>query len=267
MSLSTKIEGFQSLMQFDNKLQLILSRLLFRNNPLDVYCLRGKQILVDSSADDENGTRAVIISPMYKQFLPLMQLPERVNVLDFGANGGGFTVMLELNGIVIRKVACIEFNPNTYSRMRFNVERNVQGEFVGFNAAVCGQKQEFEITLGAGGTSDSIYEEREGPGTRRFKIQGLTFDDIYSAAFGEENVDICKLDVEAAEYEICATPSHQSLRKCSYLIIEIHPHPTKEKKFVLAELARFGFEELCRDDTETEQDVYLFKNTGLLSKA
>lgn len=264
MSLSTKIAGLQSLMQFDNKLQLILSLTLFRSNPLDVYCLRGKQILVDNSADDENGTRAAIISPMYKQFLPQMTLPDQVNVLDFGANGGGFTLMLELNGISIRKVACIEFNPNTYSRMRFNVERNIQGEFIGFNAAVCGQKQEFEMTLGAGGTSDNIYEQRTGQGTRRFKIQGLTFDDIFATAFGDERVDICKLDVEAAEYEICSTPFHQSLKKCSYLIIEIHPHPTKEKSFVLDELKSCGFEVICRDPA-TDQDIYLLKNTHLIT--
>ena len=261
MSLTTKIDGIKSLMLFDNKLQLLLDRTLFHSNPVVIYCLSGKQILVDHSADDENGTRAAITSPMYKQFLSQMKLPERINVLDMGANGGGFSLMLELNGKHIRKLACVEFNPNTYTRLRFNIERNIPAEFVGFNAAVCGGKQEFEVALGAGGTNDSLYGEQSGSDARRFKVQGLTFDDIYTSAFGDEQVDVCKIDVEKAEYEIFATPFHQCVRRCTYLIIEIHPHPTIEKKFVTDELARLGFEEVARD-AETDQDVYLFRNVN-----
>ena len=259
MSISSKIHGIRSLMQFDNKLQLLLSRTLFHSNPVVIYCLGGKQILIDHGADDENGTRAAITSPMYKQFLVRMKLPESINVFDLGANGGGFPLMLELNGIHVQKVACVEFNPNTYTRLRFNIERNSPAEFLGFNVAVCGEKQEIEVALGGGGTSDSLYSEQSDSGARRFKIQGQTFDDIYTAAFGDARVDICKIDVERAEYDIFATPSHQCLRRCSYLIMEIHPHPTLGKNLVIDELTRLGFEEVSRD-AETEQDVYLFHN-------
>ena len=256
-------------MQFDNKLQLVLGRTLFRSNSMDIYCLNGKQILIDSAAGDENGTRETITSSMYKQFLAKMTLPERVNVLDFGANGGGFPLLLELNGLLIRKLACVEFNPNTFSRMRFNIERNIPAEFVGFNAAVCGEKQEFDFILGSGGTSDSIYADQKGAG-RQFKIQGLTFDEIYTTAFGEERVDICKMDVEGAEYDICATGAHQFLRNCGYLIIEIHKHPGKEKTFVIEELTRLGFTEIAHDTemahgAEFHYDVFLFKNTGVVA--
>lgn len=267
MSLVTKIHGIKSLMQFDNKLQLLLARTLFQKNPVVIYCLRGKQILVDHSSGDENGTRDAITSPMYKQFLVKMKLLEQVNVLDFGANGGGFPLMLELNGVSIQKVACIEFNPNTYSRLRFNMERNVQAEFVGFNVAVCGEKQEFDVALGSGGTGDTLYqdnEEQNGREKRHFKIPGLTFDDIYAAAFGEERVDICKIDVEGAEYDIFATPSHECLRRCTYLIMEIHSHSTKEKGFVVDELTRLGFEEISRD-AAVHPDVYLFQNTDAVA--
>ncbi len=252
-------------MQFDNKLQLLLSRTLFQNNPVVIYCLNGKHILVDHSAGDENGTRAAITTPMYKQFLAQMKLPERVNVLDFGANGGGFPLMLELNGVHIKKVACVEFNPNTYSRMRFNIERNIQAEFVGFNVAVCGEKQEFDVALGSGGTNDSLYQdssEKNGRGLRHFKVQGLTFDDIYTTAFGDERVDLCKIDVEGAEYDIFATPFHHCLQRCTYLIMEIHPHSTKEMGFVVDQLKQIGFQELSRD-AETDLDVYLFRNTAV----
>lgn len=260
MPLASKINGIKSLMRFDNKLQLLLSRTLFQRNPVVIYCLNGKQILIDHSADDENGTRAVITSPMYKQFLVQMKLPERSNVLDLGANGGGFPLMLELNGVRVRKVACVEFNPNTYTRMHFNITRNIEGETLGFNVAVCGEKQEFDVALGTGGTADSLYIEQTDHDKRRFKIQGLTFDDIYTTAFGDERVDICKMDVERAEYDILAMPSHQCLKRCAYLIIEIHPHPTVEKKVVIDGLTRLGFEEVARD-AETDQDVYFFRNT------
>jgi len=148
-----------------------LSRTLFQNNPVLIHCLKGAQILIDHGAGDENGTRAAITSPMYKQFLVQMDLPERVNVLDFGANARlrrkrwGLPAYARVerhshpeSRVRLQKVACVEFNPSTYSRLCFNVERNIPAEFVGFNVAVCAEKKEFELALGSGGTSDSLYK-------------------------------------------------------------------------------------------------------------
>ena len=39
MSLATKVHGLKSLMQFDNKWQLVLARTLLQNSPVVIYYL------------------------------------------------------------------------------------------------------------------------------------------------------------------------------------------------------------------------------------
>lgn len=56
MSISNKLHGLKSLWKFDNRYQLLISRLLFRSNSLNIYRLDGMEILVDHATGDESGT-------------------------------------------------------------------------------------------------------------------------------------------------------------------------------------------------------------------
>lgn len=105
MSIRNKLHGLKSLWNFDNRYQLLLSRLLFRSNPLNIYRLDGMEILVDHSAGDESGTRLLLTSPMYQQFLPQLNFTKPINVLDLGGNGGGFGLMLKRNRVPIKKLS------------------------------------------------------------------------------------------------------------------------------------------------------------------
>jgi hypothetical protein len=104
MWLANKLNGLKALWKFDNRYQLLLSRLLFRTNGLNIYHLNGMQILIDHDAGDESGTRDVLVSQMYQQFLPEMKFTSPINVLDLGGNGGGFGLMLKVNRIPIKKL-------------------------------------------------------------------------------------------------------------------------------------------------------------------
>ncbi len=253
MSFSTKLSGLRSIWWFDNRYQVLLSRLLFRKRPV-IYVIRDKEILIDHSAGDANGTREVITSRMYKQFLSAMVLPPAVSVLDVGANGGGFPLLLELNDIRIKKLVCVELNPNTYRRLRFNIERNIACQFTGMNVAACGTTQDYEIFLGQGGTSDSLYRSHHGRG-KVYRITGMTLDDIYDATFRHGTADICKMDIEGAEYEIFDFPHHASIANFRYLIIEIHSHPQRSRTEVIKKIQECGFCEVSKD---AKQDIFLF---------
>lgn len=240
MSFSNKIRGLKEIWQFDNRWQLFVSRILFSNENINIYRYKGLEILIDHSAGDANGAREVLTTPMYRQFLPEMKLPSKIKVLDLGANNGGFPLLLKAEEFEIEKLVCVEFNPNTFSRLQFNIQRNFNTDYKGLNVAVCGEKSRIEVSLGNGSTSDSIYKN----GTKNGKfinIEGLTFDQIFRNNFGEEIVDICKMDVEGAEFDIFAKENHNSITKCRNLLIEIHHEKEKPREEIIEKLGELGF--------------------------
>jgi FkbM family methyltransferase len=270
MTIRSKINGLKEIWHFDNRWQLICSRLFFSAEPIDVYRYRGMDILVDHSAGDANGAREILISRMYRQFLEPLRFTAPVTVLDLGANNGGFPLLLHALGIPIKKVVSVELNPNTFSRLRFNLERNLRCEFTALNIGVCGENRELEVTLGSGGAGDNIYQPHaaSGPassnGSKVYRLPGRTLDDIFATALGSDRVDICKMDIEAAEYEVFETPHHQGLAKCRYLIIEIHDRPDRDPQPIYDELTRFGFGEIERTDS-SDPNVHCFVNQRFAS--
>lgn len=98
-TLATRLNGLKAVWPFDNRWQLIINRTLFRGTGLAVYKLDGREILVDHRGGDENGTRLCFVSDMYKKYLKVMRLSGPINVLDLGANGGGFPLMLVTAGV------------------------------------------------------------------------------------------------------------------------------------------------------------------------
>ena len=244
MKFANKIQGLRGLWPFDNRWQLILSRILFPENSLLVYKKGDLEVLVDHAGCDQNGTRLCLISDIYTRFLPKMSLGEEISVFDLGANGGGFPLMLLLNGKRLSRLVCVEMNPNTYRRLQYNVTRNVPGEPTLINGAVCGEHRQFELSLGRGDISDSIYAPQSASsseGRQRYVIEGYTFDELFRAQFGAAIVDICKMDIEGAEYEVMATPGHQCLRACRYLLVELHTTPPERLEQFVSELESAGF--------------------------
>lgn len=241
MSLSTKINGLKEIWQFDNRWQLIFERLFFSKEKINIYRYKNLEVLIDHSAGDANGAREVLTSPMYRQFLRRMKLDGALRVIDLGSNNGGFPLLLKSENLEIEKLVCVELNPKTFSRMRFNIERNLDCEFCPLNVALVGESREIEISLGEGSTSDSIYKTTSNANGNVVKIQGLTFDEIYHDAFIDEIIDICKIDVEGAEFEVFKFDNYKSLKKCRYVLMEIHNEKDRPRDEVLKKISDIGF--------------------------
>jgi FkbM family methyltransferase len=259
MTIRNKINGLKEIWQFDNRWQLIASRLLFSKENIDIYRYRGMEILIDHSAGDANGAREVLTSPMYRRYIAQMELPGGSNILDIGANNGGFPLLLKSEGVAIKKLVSVELNPQTFSRMRFNIERNFDCEFVGINGAVCGSHREIDISLGSGGAGDSIYEQNSA-GVRH-RMQGYTFDEIYEMALNGERIDLCKIDIEGAEFEIFANSGHGLIKKCRNLLMEIHEGDGRSRETIRAVLSGLGFKEIGGETKNNEDHhVHFFVN-------
>ncbi len=263
MNINNKIRGFRQIWQFDNRWHLIASRILFPREPVNILRIGAMRILEDHSAGDADGARNVVASPMYRQYLGAMGLKSPLNVLDLGANNGGFPLLLKVTGCALKRVVCVEMNPKTFSRLRYNIESNLANGFILLNAAVCGHPRELTLKLSGGGTGDSIYQKTEpGESGSTYKVKGMTFDEVYEHAFQNEIVDLCKMDIEGAEYEVFATPNHKNIENCRYLIIEIHDGAGREPERLLQKINELGFVEIPASK-ERGESIFSFRNTKM----
>ena len=261
MSLANKIRGLAEIWKFDNRIYLGLTRLLFRGENINIYRYKGLEILTDHASGDANGAREVFTSDMYRKYLPTLGLDGEINVLDIGANNGGFSLLLQSEGVAFRKLVCIEMNPETFSRLRFNIDRNLECATDVINAAVCGSEGKIEMNLGSGSAGDSIYSKKTSGQIRT--IAGVTFDHIYQESFGDEIVDLCKIDIEGAEFEVFAGSRASQIQRCRNVLIEIHHDKDHDRNILRSRLSSLGFAERDADEkNDDKHHVHLFVNSN-----
>jgi len=261
MNLSSKVSGLRQIWHFDNRWHLLVSRLLFRREEILIYRKGSLRLLVDHSAGDPSGAPEVFATPMYADHLGTMPKGRALNVLDIGANVGGFPLFLATHGVSLRKVVSVELNPRTCIRLQFNLERNLKCTTRVINAGLCGRPRPLQLPLGEGSVADSLYAASFNASGVLVDVAGRTFDDLFADAFGDDTVDVCKLDVEAAEYEVIASEGHTRLRDCRLLIIEIHEVEGDTREGLASRIEALGFERLPMG---TDRSVYVFRNRTLL---
>jgi hypothetical protein len=100
---------------------------------------------------------------------------------------------------------------------------------------------------------------------KTYRLQGLTFDEIYRQTFAAQIVDLCKIDVEGAEFEILGGREYQNLKYCRYLLMEIHHNKNHNRNTVLQKLDALGFEEIKGEDKQRDDYhyVHFFINRNL----
>jgi len=251
-------------MTFDNWPTLLLGRLLYRKVGLLVYCKNNLEILVDHRGGDETGTRECIVGDMYRKYISLFTLPEPAYVLDIGANGGGFPLMLILEHVKLASVVCVEMNPATYSRLQVNLQINLGHSAVAINAAVCGANSGGEILLtpSRGSTGYSINGSMAGVSSPHVAVRTTTLESLYNQYFGGRHIDICKIDIEGAEYDLIDSSHDDLLRKVRYLIVEFHD-PSKTPPLI-RRFADLGFSELTDQNhrrTGMQTEVRVFRGS------
>ena len=203
---------------FSNRFELILGRLLFRQTTVQVHRVGDKQMIVDHRYADAGSIRGCVADPMYADLLDKVQLGKKIRVLDVGANVGGFPFLLHARGHEIEDLTCIELNPNTYVRLLFNIKTNWPKAEV-LNTGITSKAGALTITLGQGGTADSLRGSHDGQG-EPVTVQTLRLDDLPDSG----PIDILKMDIEHAEVDVLLNPGfEQTLARSKVLVIEIHP--------------------------------------------
>jgi FkbM family methyltransferase len=260
--VQTKIRGLKEVWRFDNRWWLMLTKTFFAREKLHIYRYKGLEVLIDHAAGDANGAREVLTSQMYRRFLPQIKFEGALNILDLGANNGGFPLLFQAEGFPLKKVVSVELNPKTFSRLRFNLERNLDCETILINGALCGEEKTLAISLGEGSVSDSIYENVNSGGAKTYQLSGHTLDAICAAHFQNETIDVCKMDVEGAEFEVFEQGAYKSLEQCKYLIMEIHERDGRTKEEIFPTIESLG---LVRQAASPDADptVHFFINSRI----
>jgi FkbM family methyltransferase len=263
VSIKDRLDGLQDILAFDNWPVLLMGRLFDRDAGFVVYRKNGMDILIDHRGGDENGTRYCIARSMYRKYISLFELPNRVRVLDIGAMGGGFPLLLRVMGIELDRGVSVEMNPLTYQRLQVNLATNLGLSYVALNAAVCGMPDNSELQFkpSRGSTSGSIYTNRVDSTMIHDSVRTTTLQVLCEKYFKDDVVDICKIDIEGAEYELIETSPDDVLRKIRYLIVELHD-PAKTPALV-KRIVTLGFREIQIAERENSDDkVRAFRGPG-----
>lgn len=252
-----KLTGLGLLWRFDNRWRLMVDRLV-RPHAVSTYRVGAVRIDVDHDAGDANGVRDVFATPMYRDLLARAELPGDLRVLDVGAHIGSFTLLLVALGHRLVDATCVEMNPQTHERLRANLAANALGQVRAVHAAVCGDGSDRVVELGRGDTGDSLDSGSPTGGTSAPQVvPGTTLDRLIDDVDGP--IDLCKLDVEGAEYEIFGEPHHRAIRRCRYVLIEVHERPAPAPSDLLDRIGGLGFSIVA--GAAGPVGVHLFRNT------
>ena len=223
MSLSTRLQGIKEILKFDNRVEIIVHHLLRRTSDLCVYRFHPFQVVMLKSGGDLNGMRACLATDQYTQFFRIMRLSGPLRVIDLGAHTGGFIFTLLRYGHMIAAAVSVEQNRATHSRLAFNYALNRLDQCQALNAAVWSESVTLAPSDGQGLTSGQVSESSADEHVSE-TIRGYTLNELLMRLEGEANIDVCKIDVEGAEWGILTHDSGINLlsERCRYLLSLIH---------------------------------------------
>jgi FkbM family methyltransferase len=258
MQIKQKLHGLKAMTKFDNWLQVVINRLIFTKTGCIVYRIDELEIIVDQLGGDANGVRECLTSKMYSDLIEVIVKDggEIRNLIDIGANGGGFTLLSCLMGLPLKQIICVEMNSHVFGRLSFNLFQNLKGiSLTLINGAIAEKSGDLEVSLSRGSTGDSILS---CGGEETVQIKKLSFNDIIKL-ISDTTVDLCKIDVEGAEYEVIMGEECSSITRLRYLIMEIHEVADYTPETLILRLHNLGFIDISPIN-RTEQAVYLFRN-------
>ena len=241
-------------MRFDNWPFLVIQRCCFQS-PM-VFRKRGVRFLVDRAGGDQYGLIECVARDMYSRHFHHLTRDRPLRVLDLGANSGGFGLALILFGFEIERIVAVEMNLRTHARLVFNLVNNIGATANLVHAAVCDTKRRILVADNGGWVGNSIYHQYVGD-TPTLEVSGVTLDELTSAYFPNDRVDILKMDIEFAEYEVLFSETCRSIVQYAHLLIEIHEDEQHQGKTLIRRLDELNFEMLAGNRGD---GVYFFTN-------
>jgi FkbM family methyltransferase len=182
------------------------------------------------------------------------QFAEDAVFVDIGANVGSVSLFVD-NFNKDRedkiRVFAIEPEPHNLSLLQKNIESNPVENVTVINKAIWHQNKEVLIT-NRGGNS-SIFEIE---GVEQTKIQAITLEKLFKEN-NIEHVDVMKIDIEGAEFDLIINAPEKTLAKIKYITLEFDKSFDGKFGIMVEKLAKqFGLEILG----SPERGGYIYGN-------
>ena len=235
-----KVNGLIETWKFDNRWQLLADELL-AGRALKIYRLKGIDVIADHRTGDHlGGVRGVLASDEYRGLLREIPVETVRTVMDLGAHVGGFVLLLKSLGAALERVLCVEPNPVSRIKLQFNLQYNgiVADIFAGAISDSCGTA---DLYFGKMSTGFSLLAGHPNLEERRMEVETLTLDILTDRYFPGMTIDICKMDVEGAEFEILLGRHAETLANCRFLICEIHSVSGYKTSDLIEAIGQRGF--------------------------
>ncbi len=259
--IQNKIKGLLDLLQFDNGWQLIGQRIWQQlsagRDTTMTFQIQGIQLKANWQEGDAIAIQECLISDTYTQLLTTLDLPESITCLDVGAHVGSFSLLLHRMGKRFTKLLAVEMNPATCERLRTNLQHNLgQQDVQVLQAALWSDNQTMTVKAGLGSTGDSLVRPPQKVSQRDdFTVNTFSLESLIEAYFADIKIDLLKMDIEGAEWEILYSPKLRGLQHCSNLIIEIHSRESSDSfsdlRELITHLQTLGFRLQAQYETPT----------------
>jgi FkbM family methyltransferase len=253
-----KLHAMIETLKFDNRWQLLAEE-LFNGKSLRVYRLHGVDAIADHRTGDHlGGIRAVLASSEYRCLLQQIPLDTVHTVMDLGAHVGGFTLLLKTLQAPLERVICVEPNPVSRIKLQFNLAHNGVSAEV-FAGAVANEAGVAKLHFGKCSTGFTLLPGQPNLDEGSVEVETVTFDMLLDRFSPGNIIDICKMDVEGAEFEILLGEHAETLSRCRYLICEIHAVPQYSRSALIDSLAQRKFT-LIPARASARDETVLFRN-------
>ncbi|MCX6171918.1 MAG: FkbM family methyltransferase [Flavobacterium sp.] len=158
-----------------------------------------------------------------------LKLKENINpklIIDCGAYVG-FSALFFSNKYSSSIIYAIEPEFENYNALKFNCRD--EKRIIPINAAIWDSEAILEIQAGKG---EWGFTTKEVESASSKTISGITIQEILNIS-GLESIDILKVDIEGAEYQMFNENCHSWLSKVKLIFIELHENsfPSSSKTF------------------------------------
>jgi FkbM family methyltransferase len=162
-------------------------------------------------------------------------------VVDLGAHVGSFTLWAA--GAAPCSVHAFEPNPGTFDLLRRNLAAQPE-RLRCTRAAVAGAAGSRRLALAEDSAANSIDPSRSAaavPAAADVTVTSITLGEALERA-GFPRVDVLKMDIEGAEYEVLDQLAPRVLDGVGAIVLECHRRPGASAEDLAARLEREGFD-------------------------
>lgn len=140
-------------------------------------------------------------------------------VVDIGAHVGGYAVLAAKHGA---DVVAYEAEPQTYALLMKNLKMNNCESVKSYNIAVSSKNGQLIFYADNKDTIlNSIYYYPHSSSSKEIKVPSVSLHELF-VRNKLKRIDVLKIDVEGAEYDILLSALPEDLRKIRAIIMEYH---------------------------------------------